>query len=395
MSKNIKFFTMIALQVVIMAAVIFVAVKNVGNFNSRTNHLRETANKLHAAGITGEAIRQYEKYLDTSEINPDTSAEIAFSIATLYEKEGKPEKALTWYYQVEGLNPKSKYATKASKKIVAILEKIGKTSAALMALNERSSLKKEKKRRKGAALVAKIGDKEFFDFEIAEELDRLGPKQRKQMESKEGKQKLLQKMVADELLYQKAIRLGMHEKDPYMKQIYKIKKNLLVQIIIQDEIHKKIKPNEKDIMNYYEQNKERFAAPAQYKIAMASYKTEKTAKNIVKKLRKGKRLGKLTKKSYKEEDVSEGGTLNGFTSKITQKAITCMKNNIADPLFHKGKYHVFQVKSVTPKQVPPFEKIKNYVVQSWQMDQGKKLYDQLLKKLLENKEVRIFTENIK
>ena len=87
---------------------------------------RDVAGKLHAAGLTGQAAKQYELYLEKGKVDSSVMAKVSYSLGELYEQEGHLEKAVSWFYKVELLDPKSSYVTEANKKIVALLEKLKK-----------------------------------------------------------------------------------------------------------------------------------------------------------------------------------------------------------------------------------------------------------------------------
>ena len=92
--------------------------------------LREVGNKLQAAGLTSEAISFYQAYLEKADIDTKTQANIAFSLGELSEQQGDLSKALGWYFRVKTLDSRSDHAIEAEKKVVALLEKLGKVTAA-------------------------------------------------------------------------------------------------------------------------------------------------------------------------------------------------------------------------------------------------------------------------
>ena len=88
MSKDIRFIVLIIMQVLVIIGLAVVIGMNDGSkeVSSASIH-RQTANKLHAAGVIEEAILQYEKYLEQGAVDGETRAKIAFSLGpTLFHQ---------------------------------------------------------------------------------------------------------------------------------------------------------------------------------------------------------------------------------------------------------------------------------------------------------------------
>ena len=205
---DLRFSILLGLQLLILVAIALYFIKWKPQKNElSSDYWRDVASRLHSTGITLEAAKYYEKYLEEAQIDAKTRAKIAFSIAELYEREEMAEKALSWYYQVEVSDAAESDKKGAAKRIVALLEKLEKFSAAKYALKGSTQLNPNQERAKGAVPVAKIGDREIFLHEIHEAIDTLPPQLKKSFESDEAKADFLKKYVADELLYLKAKRL--------------------------------------------------------------------------------------------------------------------------------------------------------------------------------------------
>jgi len=254
-----RFIVLLAAQSVTLALVVvltvFVGKSPAGG--DVASLVRETAAKLQAAGLAGEAILQYEEYLRSPGIEPRTRAGIAYSVGQMYESEGRPEKALGWYYRVEGADPGSSQQKEAAKRIVAILDALGRHQAAKAVLSGATALDKDKTRGSGK-LVAEVGDRKISLEEINAALDALPPQLKQPFEGRDGKKQFLKKYVADELLYEKARRLQ-YDADPrWLKQLDDIKRQVLVARVIEEEILSKVSVEEGDLRNYFEANKSRY-----------------------------------------------------------------------------------------------------------------------------------------
>ncbi len=61
------------------------------------SELLTTADKLKAQGLRPQAIEQYQKYLDTQEVDRETRSGISFDIGKLYVELGQCDDAVVWF----------------------------------------------------------------------------------------------------------------------------------------------------------------------------------------------------------------------------------------------------------------------------------------------------------
>jgi len=221
------------------------------------NALRHVAAQLQSAGITDESAKLYEQYLTHNTNKPDYSA-TAFSLAENYVDQGQFEKALSWLYRAER-HAKPTLKNKIAQKIVYCLERLGKVQAANNALNTRTSISAEQRKRdENDKLVAKIGSEEIYRSDIEEAMSALPPGMAKQFDSREKKQLFLQQMIADTLLAQKARKLQMHKQPEYTHKLEQLGKQILVNEYMDKEILKNISPKDIDLQNHYTANQGKF-----------------------------------------------------------------------------------------------------------------------------------------
>jgi hypothetical protein len=259
---DVRFSILVGLQLAILAAVALAAVKfsRGGMSEEPAPQHREVAMRLHAAGLAKEAAEHYARYLAAAGLSAGEKARTALTIGELFESAGEFEKALSYYYLVEVHSGQgSELQKKAAGHIVAILEQLKKFGAAKLALRSSTALSDEKKRPSGAVVVAKVGDSELYQSDLDEALDLMPEAVRQQFSKPEDRKRLLQKLVADELLYQKGLRLKLNEDSAYKKHVTAMMKQLVVQKVVENEVTSKIAVDEADLKNYFEANKKKYA----------------------------------------------------------------------------------------------------------------------------------------
>ena len=207
---------------------------------------------------------------------------MSYSLGELYEEEGHLEKAISWFYKVELLDPQSTYVTEANKKIVTLLEKLKKFGAAKAFIKDKTTLStnKDNQKRKGAVVVAQVGDQKIYDYQLNEYLDSFQAQGRKDLKSSKVKQELLQKYVIDQILWQKSKRLGLEKEPDFVKKLENITKQLLVEKLLKDEVEKKIKVDEVDLKNYYKANKEKFTRKETRTVTKLEFKGKEQSKKL-------------------------------------------------------------------------------------------------------------------
>ena len=78
---------------------------NSSSFKDADTMYRELAAKLTSVGVHGEAIKAYEDYFSTARLDKRTRSNIAYTVGRLHMEAGNYEKALSWLYRVDMIDP--------------------------------------------------------------------------------------------------------------------------------------------------------------------------------------------------------------------------------------------------------------------------------------------------
>ncbi len=396
-----KMIVLIIFQFIFSVVVVFIAfdVFSPVNENHYTNSLRDTGTKLHASGITKEAILKYQQYLEYSNVNSTEYSKLAYTIGTMYEETGGLEKALSWFYQVESVDSNSKYKKDANKRIVSLLEKLGKHSAAKYALKDSTSINKSNKKN-GGVIVAKIEGSPIYLHQIDSEIDRLPPQIKQQFKSKKGRIQYVQKYIADELMLKKARKLRLDESDEYRKRLADIEKQLLVQEIVKSEIQGKVTVAESDMKNYFKANNEKYVLKDRAEILQVKVKTKKIAKQVSKGLSKGKNIQDIIKQYSVDKNTSKivvtrGVPFLGEDTKNTHKILKVKERKWTGPILNKGYFYIVYVIKKHKGVTPTYDQIKKQVATDYKTLKAQELYQEMIGEILKTDDVKLFVENIK
>ncbi len=221
---------------------------------------RRIGSKLSSVGVGEEAARYYARYLDHASVPPATRAQVCLAIAQSLKEDGRLEEALGYLYQVEELAPKSNAAREAGALVVEVLDRLGRSQAAQTALSSRSKLDRDTTPSSDAGpVVARIGDREITRAEIDEAMVDLPPNVRSRLQEGGQLQAFLSQYVAQELLYDKAVKRGL-DKDPRMRrQFEQLRKQMVVNRLIEEQLKDRVRADEQDLRNYFQAHLDRFA----------------------------------------------------------------------------------------------------------------------------------------
>ncbi len=262
-----RFTVLIVLQLLVGSVLGFLIWNLPGNSDQqqKSTHsklLKESAGRLHAAGVLRQAASQYQAYLQIASIGAGQRAQMALALGDIYEQLGEYERALTWYYQVEIADATTNGIDHAREQIVAILERLKKFSAAKNELSQSTTLDTTQLTQvKGAKVVAKIENSNIYDYQVNQALDLLPKQLKKSMEKDNAKFKgeFLTQYVANQLLYGRAERLQLQKRPKVRERLALLKRQLLVEELIDQEVKRKIEVNQSDLKNYFIANQDRFA----------------------------------------------------------------------------------------------------------------------------------------
>ena len=389
-NKNTRFTLLIVIQALILVLVILMLLNEPKENN--LSFSKTSADKLHAAGLIDEAISFYEKSFFAGSLNSQDMLALSLTLAELYQKQGLSEKSLAWFYMAESLGPAGDNKNHVAKNIVGLLEKLGKHSFSKLSLEQKTALNNQPTDL-NSKILAKVGDKSIYDNDLRNLIDNF-QNYSKQKIDKNMKLQLLQKLVADELLHQKAIRLNLTDSDDFKKKINLVSKEILVELVLKDVVHKKIDASSFKLKKYYEENSEQFNIPDSYQIAYITTKDKSESEKWLGDLQKGKKIKSFNNKTYLEHQLSSLSPIVGMDSSKTLEITNNLKKNKTGLMLANGQYYVYELIQKTPGKKNTYDEVKDQVKNAYQMNEAKNLYQEMIQNLMDQEEVKLYPENL-
>ena len=243
--------------ITVVAALVIWGNSNNAAAPSSTDSIREVASKLKAAGALEPAAHRYAEWIENNPTHPDKGT-IAYSVGNLYLELGQFGKALRWFYEAEVAGVGDMQPDLA-KKLVHTLERLGRVHAARAVLSGQTQLTPDNvKRAKDDVVVAEIGDQKVYRSDLQRALDDMPPEFAKELSGPQNAPKLLQKHVADELVWRKAQKLEYGNKPEVQRRLAQMHKHLVVGHFLEKEVAGNIQVAETDLRNFFEAQKAMF-----------------------------------------------------------------------------------------------------------------------------------------
>jgi parvulin-like peptidyl-prolyl isomerase len=205
------------------------------------------------------------------------------------------------------------------------------------------------------------------------------------------KKQILDQLVNKKLIAKKALSSdivnGKLYKTTLENSIVALKENLALQMWV-GETSKKISVSDKEIQDFYNQNKSNFKKPAEFKARHILVKTEDAAKKIVDTLNKSKDLKndfiKLAKEKSTGPSGKNGGDLGWFDAKkmvpeFSLATSFLKKGTITkNPVKTQFGYHVIYLEDKKDAQMASLEEVKNDLKQLLSQEAFNKKLDAII-----------------
>jgi peptidyl-prolyl cis-trans isomerase C len=248
---------------------------------------------------------------------------------------------------------------------------------------------------KGGKVVAEVGAEKI----TLEEVDSLignVPKQY-QAQALANKDKLLENIINQKLLYGQALKQNLKEDAAVKKQIEEATKDILVRDYIKKEIEQKVMVSDADAQAYYDGNKDKFKEPEKVMVSHILVDNEAEAKDILASLNGGADFAALAKEKSKCPSKDKGGDM-GLLAKgqtvpeFEQAAFALQPGQLSEVVKTQFGYHIIKVTERQPEKISSFDEVKDQVKQMLLAQKQKERFDSLLNELKDRNKVVIYKD---
>lgn len=231
--------------------------------------MREYAVYLEQKELPDKALGVYQDYLAKAVLTDEERAQVCYSVGKLAADAGQYEDALAYLYQAEILNPQSELSGEVDKLIVSSLERLGRTADLRRELRKRTDVNRDPADLQDETeVLARFNDQVITARDLEQEMERLPAPIREEASDPKSKRQLLENMIAERLLLEKAYRLGLDEDPEIEQQLKELHDSLIVRKLIAGEVQDKLNVTPEEVARFYETEKERLGQPASAQVVI-------------------------------------------------------------------------------------------------------------------------------
>ncbi len=235
-------------------------------------------------------------------------------------------------------------------------------------------------------VLAKVGSYEITEQELNDIISKYPAERKSMVESEAGRKQLLEQMIHFELFNKLGEDLKINETEEYKKTVARLEKEILTQATM-NKVLSEITITDKEIEEFYNANKERFAEQAKVSAKHILVDSEELAKKIKEEITSGEITFEDAALKYSScPSKEQGGNLGEFgkgmmVPEFEKAAFEAELNEITAPVQTQFGYHLIKVEAKHDAQIKELSEVKEVVTQQLMQQQQEKKYMDTIKEL--------------
>ncbi len=251
-----------------------------------------------------------------------------------------------------------------------------------------------------ADILATVNGKQITKEKVQEILGSMGAQTPYDALPDEVKKRVLDQVIEQQLLEDKAIKSGIQKDPEYLNALEKLKRKLALDVWMKKQLES-VKVTDEEAKKAYEEHKNAFRRPETVHARHILVKTEAEAKQIINMLKKATKKNlktkfeELAKSKSTGPSASRGGDLGTFSREQMVKPFSDAAFSLKEgefthePVKTQFGYHVIYVEKKNPAQTIPFEEVKDRIKDNLKMEKFKEKVQAIAKKLRSKAEIKI------
>jgi len=230
-------------------------------------------------------------------------------------------------------------------------------------------------------------------------------------------QEFLEKLIEERLLLQEAKRRSLQvspeevaarlselwgeQKDkagmPQERKVLEeqVRKELLINKLIQQEVAAKVEVSLEEAWEYYNTHKEEFHQPEQVRVQQIVVETEKEARDLLKKLKRGADFGRLAEEHSLGPEGHLGGDLGYFSRGQMPEEFDAVafklkkKGQISEVFKSKYGFHIFKLVDKKPERYLEFEEVRDKIMERLRQKKAEEAFQEWLRELKARAKIKV------
>lgn len=214
-------------------------------------------------------------------------------------------------------------------------------------------------------VLAVVGGSEITENDVMNLMNGLQPQQQAQFASEEGKARLLDELINQELFYLEAMEADMENDDLFKQEMEIARKTILKQMAMK-QLLDSVKVEDEDAKAYFEQHADRFVEPGTVHAKHILVKTKEEADAILAEIQGGVAFEDAAKEHSTCPSKEQGGDLGTFARgqmvpAFEDAAFALEIGVISEPVETSFGFHLIRVEEKTEEQAQSYEAVKEQI----------------------------------
>lgn len=214
-------------------------------------------------------------------------------------------------------------------------------------------------------VLAVVNDREITQKDVDFVFRNMDPKMAAQFRSEDGRKRLVQELVNQELFYLDAVERGLDLEAEFKVQLDKAKADLLKQYSI-NKLLSDVSVDEQEIEKYYNENKWQFSTSSSVRAKHILVDSQEEAQRILNEVNEGLSFEDAAEKYSNCPSKAKGGDLGYFprgrmVPEFEEAAFDLEKGEISQPVETQFGYHLIKVIDKKEPGTQPFEEVREQI----------------------------------
>lgn len=227
-------------------------------------------------------------------------------------------------------------------------------------------------------VLATVGGREVLKQDLDALLEGMDPQGAAFYSTEEGQEKLLENLIAQELIYLDAVKNELDKNEIFIRESIRMRDSFLKQYAVH-QLLKTVTVTEDDLVNFYDENKNIFVESKTVKTSHILVEDEEQAKEIIKEIDDGLSFEEAAKKYSRCPSNAGGGDLGYFARgkmvpEFEEAAFNMEIGEISDPIKTQFGYHIINLTDIKEESEKTFDEVKDQLRQQLLAAKQQKAY---------------------